>query len=72
MAKYIYTDGERRYYRGIIIRYDVFKDNHWYIEVTYSIASGISKTHRHYFPTLILAKEEIDGYYRATQERLAR
>ena len=65
MAKYEYRDGERRQYRGINIWYDLVGNcrDHWYIEVTYSIASGVSRQYRHYFPTLVMARQEIDGYY---------
>ena len=72
MAKYEYINGERRYYRGVPIWYDLTGDcgSHWYIEVTYSIASGISRKHRHYFQTLVMARQEIDGYYRETESRL--
>ena len=59
-------DRERRLYRGVPIWYDLSGNcgSHWYIEVDYAIANGLSRRHRHYFPTLVMAKQEIDGYYR--------
>lgn len=72
MAKYIYVDGERRPYKGVNIWYDLTGNcgQHWYIEVCCSIASGVSKVQRHYFSTLVMARQEIDGYYESNARRI--
>lgn len=63
---------ERHIYRGVPIwRIPNAKHYAWYIEITESIASGISKTFLDYFDTLREAKEKIDSYYKETEERLS-
>lgn len=63
MTKYIYKDGERRVYRGIPIWWGKDYQFHWYIQVTKSIASGVSRTSTLHFETLREAKKEIDSYF---------
>jgi hypothetical protein len=78
MAKYEYTDGECRYYRGVPICYDLKGDfqagyneiYHWYIETCTSInGSWYAKKpvthyqmHKLYFKTLTAAKKYIDDF----------
>lgn len=70
MAKYNYTHGEWRVYRGILIQYDTNSWCHWYIE-TCTTLSGTwpSKNpvksyqiHKVYFSTLSEAKKYIDEF----------
>ena len=74
MSKYQYWNGERRYYRGIPIWYDLAGQEpgpcHWYIETCTTI-SGCGPTKnpvstcriaKVYFQTLSAAKRYIDDF----------
>lgn len=73
MAKYNYTHGEWRVYRGIPIQYDAntLSFRHWFIEVCSTICGhgGHTKNpvksyqiHKVYFSTLSEAKKYIDEF----------
>lgn len=70
MARYEYTDGERRYYKGVIIFYDkkgVIGHRHWYIRLTTNLQDALGghkfrpQISRKYFDTLTEAKGWIDN-----------
>ena len=70
MARYEYTDGERRYHKGVIIFYDkkgVIGHRHWYIRLTTNLQDALGRhkfraqISRRYFDTLTDAKEWIDN-----------
>ena len=72
MAKYKYTDGERRYYKGVeIIRHANHRDcPHlvWYVQMSRSISSSQCRnfcptiTTRVYFEKLVDAHQYIDRF----------
>lgn len=70
MAKYNYTHGEWRVYRGILIQYDANSCYHWYIETcttlhgTWPTKNPVksSQIHKVYFSTLSEAKKYIDEF----------
>ena len=71
MAKYNYTHGEWRVYRGIPIEYDANTLYHWFIKVCSTICGhgGQTKTpvnnsqiHKVYFNTISEAKNYIDNF----------
>ena len=69
---------ERRVYKHVCIWRDesgwynpaTFKTYHWFVSVCHSIASGISKQTREYFPTIASAKRFILSYYEETARNL--
>lgn len=71
MAKYNYTHGEWRVYRGIPIEYDANTLYHWFIKVCSTICGhggqtknpvNNSQIHKVYFNTISEAKNYIDNF----------
>ena len=70
MAKYEYRQGERRYYRGIPIWYDLYNEMHWFIETCTTLyGCGPTKNpvstcriRKMYFKTLAEAKDYINDF----------